>query len=65
MKKWHIKRTDDFGDPILDIFIDGKTVHGPWAFMTPDSFKIHGIDLGTGLGQRYEKRGEDWEKVAG
>lgn len=31
---------------------DGKTVHGPWAFMCQEHFHSHGIGLGTGRGQR-------------
>lgn len=31
---------------------DGKTKDGPWALMCEDHFKIHGIGLGTGKGQR-------------
>lgn len=31
---------------------DGKTRHGPWAFMCEADFKEYGIGLGTGRGQR-------------
>jgi glutaredoxin len=31
---------------------DGKTIHGPWANMCPDCFSVHGLGLGTGLGQQ-------------
>ena len=31
---------------------DGKTRDGPWAYMCERDFKIHGIGLGTGMGQR-------------
>lgn len=31
---------------------DGKTVHGPWAYMCARCFIDHGIGLGTGRGQR-------------
>lgn len=31
---------------------DGKTVHGPWAYMCEPCFAALGIGLGTGLGQR-------------
>jgi hypothetical protein len=48
---------DDFNRPIRDEFIDGKTKFGPWAFMTPASWKENGIAiLGTGCGQRYRKQ---------
>ena len=46
---------DDFGDKIDDEIIDGATKHGPWALMTPKSWKTHGKGkLGTGHGQRYK-----------
>jgi hypothetical protein len=63
----HLESEDDFGDPIVDEFIDGKTVFGPWAIMTPHTFKIKGVgQLGTGLGQRYVKqRDGKWLKVEG
>ena len=35
---------------------DGKTKFGPWANMCEDHFKSHGVGLGTGRGQRLEKR---------
>lgn len=41
----------------LDGFIDGKTVHGPWAIMGPACFRIYGTGLGTGRGQRYDRDG--------
>lgn len=31
---------------------DGKTVHGPWAYMCNAHFGVMGIGLGTGRGQR-------------
>lgn len=39
--------------PIIDSFIDGRTVHGPWANMCPTCFKREGVGLGTGHGQHY------------
>ena len=57
---------DDFGDPITKEFIDGMTKIGPWAFMTPASFRKRGVGLGTGRGQRYEKQKDGkWLKVEG
>jgi hypothetical protein len=35
---------------------DGKTTAGPWANMCDEHFAIHGIGLGTGLGQRLVVR---------
>ena len=34
-------------------FVDGKTVHGPWAIMCPDCHKSLGCGLGIGKGQKY------------
>jgi hypothetical protein len=58
---------DDFGDKVANVIIDGKTKHGPWALMTPLSWDLHGIgQLGTGLGQRFEKQLDGkWLKVEG
>jgi hypothetical protein len=57
---------DDFGKIIMDIFIDGKTKMGPWAFMTPLSFEMHGIGLGLGLGQKYKMQHDGkWLKIEG
>jgi hypothetical protein len=61
-----VPEKDDFGMPINGEFIDGKTKQGPWAYMTPASWKKHGVGaLGTGFGQRYEKTGDKWLKVEG
>ena len=39
-----------------DHFIDGKTVHGPWALMCLECFQEHGIGLGLGIGQKYDSK---------
>lgn len=31
---------------------DGKTIHGPWAYMCEEHFGVMGVGLGTGRGQR-------------
>lgn len=31
---------------------DGKTKHGPWAYMCEGDFAVHGVGLGLGLGQK-------------
>lgn len=31
---------------------DGKTVDGPWAYMCETHFRLLGVGLGTGKGQR-------------
>lgn len=40
-----------------DAQFDGKTVHGPWAYMCGKHFRLHGTGLGLGRGQRLVKRG--------
>lgn len=34
---------------------DGKTIHGPWAFMCQADFDKYGIGLGMGRGQELKK----------
>jgi hypothetical protein len=59
-----VSDNDDFGKPIVDTFIDGKTTMGPWANMNPDSFKQHGVGLGMGKGQLYRKQPDGkWKKI--
>ena len=62
-----VPEKDDFGDTIKDMFIDGKTVMGPWALMTERSFKSFGTGrMGLGYGQEYEKQKDGkWLKVEG
>lgn len=68
-KYWlgHVGQADDFNSAIGDEIIDGKTRQGPWALMTPSSWRLHGIGkLGTGYGQRYQKQADGrWLKVEG
>jgi hypothetical protein len=63
----HIGDEDDFGSPINEEFIDGKTRMGPWANMSPESWKRFGLGrLGLGLGQRYRKQSDGkWLKIEG
>jgi hypothetical protein len=57
---------DDFGKPIADEFVDGKTRMGPWAIMSPSSHRMQGLGLGLGKGQRYKKQQDGrWLKVEG
>jgi hypothetical protein len=62
-----VKAKDDFGQPIDKVFIDGKTVGGPWGIMTPLSWKMFGVGkLGLGLGQKYELQDDGtWLKTEG
>ena len=58
---------DDFGRAYADEMIDGKTVFGPWANMTPASWAENGVGrLGQGFGQRYKLQDDGkWLKVEG
>jgi len=58
---------DDFGNAIIDEFIDGKTKEGPWAIMSIDSWRLYSRgQLGQGWGQRYKKQKDGkWLKVEG
>jgi len=65
---WHgqIRHVDDFDQIITDTFIDGATLIGPWAIMTPESFSTYGRGLGTGRGQKYKKQSDGkWLKIEG
>lgn len=42
-------------DPELALY-DGKTIHGPWAYMCAEHFRLYGVGLGTGKGQRLVAR---------
>lgn len=55
LKYWLGSRVCDFcGSAYPQTLIDGKTTDGPWAIMCKECFKVHGVGLGTGRGQRYE-----------
>lgn len=67
-RRWagRVPAKDDFGVVILGEFVDGKTRQGPWAFMSRQSYKKHGVGLGMGRGQRYQQRTNGlWVKVEG
>ncbi len=69
--------TDCAPDGAGGVYIDGKTLYGPWAKMCVHCHKAHGGKLGTGIGQKYEltpnivssyvgiASGLYWKKVAG
>ena len=38
-------------------FVDGRTKLGPWGIMCNGCFKIYGVGLGVGKGQRYSIKG--------
>lgn len=35
-------------------FVDGATVHGPWALMCEGCFPSMGVGIGQGMGQKYD-----------
>jgi len=43
------------GRPFTTIFIDGAMQRGSWANMCLMCFEQHGVGIGTGRGQKYEK----------
>ena len=50
--------------PITNVFIDGLTVHGPWAIMCPRCHIIHGKGLGLNKGQQYQLQADgQWLKL--
>lgn len=54
--------------PIVSVFYDMKTKQGPWGCLCTDcAFHGDGVaQLGTGLGQRYEKQADGkWIKTGG
>ena len=44
----------DFCNKSVAVYIDGKTVLGPWANMCLQCYKTKGIGLGLGKGQKYK-----------
>jgi hypothetical protein len=62
-----VPKQDDFGKTIDNEFIDGATRQGPWAIMTPMSWKVMGVGLlGQGRGQKYQKQKDGrWLKIEG
>lgn len=51
---------------IGEFFIDGKTVEGPWGMLCTHCHAEHGVGLGTGRGQLYERNDKcEYIKVEG
>ena len=46
-----------------EVFIDGKTIYGPWALLCLECHSKIGTGLGTGRGQKYDL--ETLEKLEG
>ena len=55
------------GRSITSAFVDGKTTRGLWGNMCSICHALHGVGLGVGRGQRYERDEVDgrYVKVAG
>jgi hypothetical protein len=49
---------DHCGIALHDEFIDGATIHGPWAILHPACHRTVGRGLGVGHGQRYVKQAD-------
>ena len=67
-KQWvgDVGPEDDFGDKIENVFYDGMTRQGPWAIMTPLSWRTHGVgQVGLGRAQKYALTEGRWLKVEG
>ena len=52
---------DKFGS----VFVDGRTMQGPWACMCRPCHVRHGMGLGTGRGQKFVKSYNGWIKTQG
>lgn len=51
---------------IQTVFVDGKTLAGPWAYMCVTCHDRYGIGLGTGHGQLFEvNEDRSYQKVWG
>ena len=52
--------------PFVAVMYDAKTKSGPWGNLCDRCFEAHGVGLGTGLGQRYERQDDGrWLRTAG
>jgi len=51
---------------LFSTFVDGRTSGGQWAFMCDRDHRLHGVGLGEGKGQKYQKLADGrWLKVGG
>lgn len=41
------------GEAFTQVFIDGKTMQGPWGLLCSVCHEVYGVGLGTGRGQMY------------
>lgn len=44
--------------PIDVVFVDGRTIRGPWGYMCLKCHREHGVGLGLGKGQLYERQAD-------
>jgi len=52
--------------PLSDKAYDGRTIHGPWAWMCPTCFTANGTGLGLGYGQAYQfVKGQGYVQTVG
>jgi hypothetical protein len=68
MKTWigsPPERCDICGETLASGFVDGQTRQGPWGCLCGKCHAKYGVGLGTGRGQKYEKQGDKFVKVAG
>lgn len=60
------KKDDVTGEPITNEFFDARVPgDGRWAILLPATFQRLGCSVGTGLGQRYKKMGDQFVKIDG
>lgn len=62
VKKWSglVLECDICNERLDKIFIDGRTIYGPWANMCPICHQKYGVGLGLGKGQIYGKQNDEW-----
>lgn len=61
------------GGDFEGVMFDAKTKFGPWGNLCTECFMVHGVGLGTGKGQKYDRKlvndngatVERWVLVAG
>lgn len=51
-------------EPFESVMYDAATRRG-WGYLCPDCFAVHGLGIGTGVGQRYKLTDGQWIKTAG
>lgn len=59
------KNCDVCGQKLTSVMYDARTHSGPWGCLCPTCYRVHGVGLGTGKGQKYERQDGKYVKVAG